>query len=59
MTSVALLGTLDTKGHEYAFLRERLVDLGVETLVVDVGVARAGRDFPRRRSPNGRRCGRV
>ena len=39
MTSVALLGTLDTKGHEYAFLRERLVDLGVETLVVDVGVA--------------------
>lgn len=29
---VALLGTLDTKGAEYAFLRDSLVGLGVETL---------------------------
>lgn len=37
MTTVALLGTLDTKSAEYAWLRERLVDLGVDTLVIDVG----------------------
>jgi uncharacterized protein (UPF0261 family) len=35
---VALLGTLDTKGAEYAYLRDRLVESGVEVLVVDVGV---------------------
>ena len=37
MTTVALLGTLDTKGAEYAWLRERLADFSVETLVIDVG----------------------
>ncbi|HUR08909.1 MAG TPA: Tm-1-like ATP-binding domain-containing protein, partial [Nonomuraea sp.] len=35
--TVVLVGTLDTKGQEYAFLRERLEDAGVDTLVVDVG----------------------
>jgi len=35
---VALLGTLDTKGSEYAYLRDRLVEAGVEVLLVDVGV---------------------
>ena len=38
MATVALLGTLDTKGHEYAFLRDRLRDHGVDVLLVDVGV---------------------
>jgi uncharacterized protein (UPF0261 family) len=38
MAVVALLGTLDTKGAEYAFLRDRLVALGVDTLLIDVGV---------------------
>jgi uncharacterized protein (UPF0261 family) len=38
MARVVLLGTLDTKGHEYAFLRHRLRELGVEVLVVDAGV---------------------
>ena len=33
-----LLGTLDTKGWEYAFLRERLAALGVESVLVDAGV---------------------
>lgn len=36
--AVVLLGTLDTKGEEYAWLRERLAEHGVEALVVDVGV---------------------
>jgi uncharacterized protein (UPF0261 family) len=36
--TVALLGTFDTKGREYAFLRDRLVDHGLGTVLVDVGV---------------------
>ena len=38
MPTVVLLGTLDTKGVEYAFLRDRLLEHGVDVLVVDVGV---------------------
>jgi uncharacterized protein (UPF0261 family) len=38
MATVVLLGTLDTKGHEYAYLRERLHEQGVDVLVVDAGV---------------------
>jgi uncharacterized protein (UPF0261 family) len=34
---VVLVGTLDTKGEEYAFLRDRLHQAGVDTLLVDVG----------------------
>lgn len=36
--TVVLLGTLDTKGTEYAFVRDRLRSHGVDTLVVDTGV---------------------
>lgn len=35
--SVLLVGTLDTKGHELAFVRDLLRAHGVETLVIDVG----------------------
>src|SRR4029077_1879885 len=38
LSTVVLLGTLDTKGREYAFLRERLRERGVDVLVVDAGV---------------------
>ena len=38
MPTVVLLGTLDTKGIEYAFLRERVEAHGVDVLVVDAGV---------------------
>jgi uncharacterized protein (UPF0261 family) len=37
VAAVVLLGTLDTKGVEYAFLRDRLLEHGVEVLVVDAG----------------------
>lgn len=37
MTTVALLGTLDTKGEEYSWLKDRLIALGIEVLAVDVG----------------------
>ena len=38
MATVVLLGTLDTKGHEYAYLRDRLRGHGVDVLLVDAGV---------------------
>ena len=38
MAVVALVGTLDTKGAEYTWLAERLVELGTQCLLVDAGV---------------------
>jgi uncharacterized protein (UPF0261 family) len=38
MATVVLVGTLDTKGREYAFLRERLQAAGCEVILVDAGV---------------------
>ncbi len=38
MGTVVLVGTLDTKGPEYGFVRDRLRELGVDVAVVDVGV---------------------
>jgi uncharacterized protein (UPF0261 family) len=38
MPTICLIGTLDTKGQEYAWLRERLRDLGCEVVLVDAGV---------------------
>jgi uncharacterized protein (UPF0261 family) len=38
MATVVLLGTLDTKGKEYDYLRARLGEQGVDVLVVDAGV---------------------
>jgi uncharacterized protein (UPF0261 family) len=37
-TTVVLIGTLDTKGVEYAYLRDRLLEHGVSVLLVDAGV---------------------
>lgn len=38
MKSVLLIGTLDTKGAEYAFVRSLIQARGVETLVMDLGI---------------------
>jgi len=38
MASVVAIGTLDTKGTEYAFLRERLREAGVDVILIDAGV---------------------
>jgi uncharacterized protein (UPF0261 family) len=38
VATVMLLGTLDTKGAEYAFLRERILASGCDVLLVDCGV---------------------
>ena len=36
--TVALIGTFDTKGEEFCFLRERIESAGLRTLMIDVGV---------------------
>jgi uncharacterized protein (UPF0261 family) len=38
MATVVLVGTLDTKGREYAFLRDRVAEQGVEVILVDGGI---------------------
>jgi uncharacterized protein (UPF0261 family) len=38
VATILLVGTLDTKGAEYAFVRDRLAEAGVETVVMDVGI---------------------
>ena len=36
--TIALIGTLDTKGEEFAFLRDRIQNAGLGTIMIDVGV---------------------
>lgn len=36
--TVVAVGTLDTKGAEYAFLRDRLLEHGVDVILIDAGV---------------------
>jgi uncharacterized protein (UPF0261 family) len=36
--TVALIGTFDTKAEEFCFLRERIENAGLRTLMIDVGV---------------------
>ena len=36
--TVVLVGTLDTKGREYAFVRDRIKERGVDVLLVDAGI---------------------
>jgi uncharacterized protein (UPF0261 family) len=46
MKTVVLVGTLDTKGAEYQYLRDRLKLSGVKTLLVDVGTLEPPRAEP-------------
>ena len=36
--TVAIVSTMDTKGREIAYLKDRIEKLGCTTLVIDVGV---------------------
>ena len=47
MATIAVLGTLDTKGDEHAFVAELIRDRGHHTLLIDVGT-----DLPPRAKPN-------
>src|SRR5687768_13242084 len=38
MKTIAILGALDTKGHEFAFLKTEIEKRGFQTLVIDSGV---------------------
>ena len=38
MATVVLIGTLDTKGVEYAYFRDRIREQGLDTILVDAGV---------------------
>jgi len=38
MPTVVLLGTLDTKGQEYAWLRDRVREAGCDVVLVDAGI---------------------
>jgi uncharacterized protein (UPF0261 family) len=46
MATVVLVGTMDTKGAEYAFVRDRLRDAGLAVTVVDCGVLGAPQIVP-------------
>ncbi|MBU1206415.1 MAG: Tm-1-like ATP-binding domain-containing protein [Proteobacteria bacterium] len=35
---IVILGTLDTKGEEHFFLKKRIAERGVQTIVVDTGI---------------------
>jgi uncharacterized protein (UPF0261 family) len=37
MATIAVLGTLDTKGHEHAYLADRIRARGHQALLIDVG----------------------
>ena len=41
MPTVVLVGTLDTKGEEYAFLADRIREQGVDVILVDAGIVGA------------------
>jgi uncharacterized protein (UPF0261 family) len=36
--TIALIGTFDTKGEEFSFLRDRVESAGLRTIMIDVGV---------------------
>ena len=46
MATIAVLGTLDTKGHEHAFLAERICAQGHVPLLIDVGTGDAPQVAP-------------
>ena len=43
---IAMIGAFDTKGSEYAFLRERLLEQGVGVLSINVGTLGTTELFP-------------
>ena len=38
MATVVLLGALDTKGDEYAFIRDRVINAGCDVVMINAGV---------------------
>ncbi len=46
MPTVVLVGTLDTKGQEYAYLADRIRESGVDVVLVDAGIVGAPQTTP-------------
>lgn len=46
MRTIVILGAFDTKGEEYAFLRDQIASEGVKTLLVDTSVVEAPKIRP-------------
>jgi uncharacterized protein (UPF0261 family) len=46
MSTVVLVGTLDTKGREYAYLADRIREGGVDVVLVDAGIVGAPQTTP-------------
>lgn len=46
MATIAVLGALDTKGHEHEFVTKRIRESGHQTLLIDVGTANAPKVNP-------------
>ena len=46
MSTVLLIGTFDTKGEEYAFVRSQLLERGASVLTVDIGILGGQAPFP-------------
>ena len=51
---IAIIASLDTKGAEVCFIKEKIERLGCRTLIIDVGVLRCAGDLPRRATRDGR-----
>ena len=45
-TTILILGTFDTKAEEHAFLRQRILDLGCQVMMMDVGIRDCDCGFP-------------
>ena len=41
MKTIALIGTFDTKGEEYLYVKNKIEDLGVRTLTIHAGIFEA------------------
>ena len=57
--TVAIVGTLDTKGEEFAYLRSRIESAGLATLVIDCGVLEAPAFTSDISRGGGSHCGRT
>ena len=59
MPTVVLVGTLDTKGREYAYLADRIRERGVDVVLVDAGIVGEPLAAPDVLTGGGRRSGRC
>ena len=41
MKTIALIGTFDTKGEEYLYVKNKIEDLGLQTLTIHAGIFKA------------------